>query len=151
MPQEIEGWFEDFTEGLTFHTAGRTITEADITNFAGLSGDFNPIHVNAAYAAETIFGQRIAHGLLVLSVASGLAVQGGFMGDKLEAFLSLEWEFRGPVFIGDTVQVELTVKELRPMRRLGGGFVTFQVRVNKQDGTTAQRGQWKLLFKSRPE
>jgi 3-hydroxybutyryl-CoA dehydratase len=150
MPTTIDGYFEDFAEGMTFHSAGRTITEADIVGFAGLSGDFNPIHTNAAYAAGTMFEQRIAHGLLVLSIASGLATQLGFMGDRVEAFMGLEWKFRAPVFIGDTIQVELEVKSLRYMRRLGGGLVNFAIRVNKQDGSNVQRGDWELLFKSRP-
>jgi 3-hydroxybutyryl-CoA dehydratase len=96
-----------------------------------------------------MFEQRIAHGLLVLSIASGLATQLGFMGDRVEAFMGLEWKFRAPVFIGDTIQVELEVKSLRYMRRLGGGLVNFAIRVNKQDGSNVQRGEWELLFKSR--
>jgi 3-hydroxybutyryl-CoA dehydratase len=146
----MQGYFEDFAEGITFRTAGRTITEADIVNFAGLSGDYNPIHVNASYAGATMFGQRIAHGLLVLSVASGLTTGLGFMGDKVEAFMGLEWKFRAPVLIGDTIHVEIKVGGLRSMRRLGGGIVSFDVQVVKQDGTTVQKGDWQVLFKSRP-
>ena len=150
MSEPMDGYFEDFSEGLTFRTAGRTITEADIVNFAGLSGDFNPIHVNASYAEGTMFGQRIAHGLLVLSIASGLATGLGFMGEKVEAFLGIEWKFRAPVFIGETIHVELKVRETRAMPRLGGGIVTFDARVIKPDGSVAQRGEWSLLFKRRP-
>lgn len=150
MSDSSGGYFEDFAEGQRFRTAGRTIGEADIVRFAGLSGDFNPIHVNASYAATTMFGQRIAHGLLVLSVASGLATGLGFMGEKVEAFMGLEWKFRAPVLIGDTIHVEIAVASTRPMRRLGGGLVGFDVQVVKQDGTTVQKGNWQLLFKSRP-
>ncbi|MDQ4074783.1 MAG: dehydratase [Chloroflexota bacterium] len=150
MPNSIDGYFEDFTEGMTFTTAARTITEADIVNFAGLSGDFNPIHVNAAYAESTMFGQRIAHGLLVLSVTSGLTTGLGFMGDKVEAFMGLEWKFRAPVFIGDTIHVALAVSRTRASRRLGGGIVFFDIQVVKQDGTVTQKGDWQILFKSRP-
>lgn len=150
MAQNIDGYFEDFTEGMSFRSAGRTLTEADIVAFAGLSGDFNPIHVNAPYAESTLFGQRIAHGLLVLSVASGLATGLGFMGDRVEAFLGLEWKFRAPVFIGDTIHVEIRVGSSRAMPRLGGGLVSFDVRVVKQDGSVAQKGEWSLLFKRRP-
>ncbi len=147
---QIEGYFEDFQEGILFRTAGRTITEADIVGFAGLSGDFNPIHMDASYAAGTMFGQRIAHGLLVLSIASGLTTGLGFMGDKVQAFMGLEWKFRAPVLIGDTIHVELVVTRTRPMRRLGGGMVYLDVQVIKQDGEMAQKGSWELLFKSRP-
>jgi 3-hydroxybutyryl-CoA dehydratase len=150
MSSTMDGYFEDFSTGMTFVTAGRTVTEADIVNFAGLSGDFNPIHTNAAYAAGTGFEQRIAHGLLVLSIASGLATGLGFMGDKVEAFLGLEWKFRAPVFIGDTIHVEVQVEKTRAARRLGGGIVTFDVQVVKQDGARAQKGTWQLLFKRRP-
>lgn len=143
------GYFEDFQEGMTFQTAGRTITEADIVNFAGLSGDYNPIHTNAAYAATTRFGQRVAHGLLGLSVVSGLATQVGFMGEMVEAFLDIEWKFREPVFPGDTIRAELKITETKAARRLGGGIVSFEITVRKQDGKQAARGVWRLLFKSR--
>ena len=151
MAGQIEGYFEDFQEGMTFVTGGRTITETDIVNFAGLSGDYNPIHTNAAYAATTPFEQRIAHGLLGLSVASGLTTGVGFMGDKVEAFMGLEWKFRAPIFIGDTIHTKMSVKKTRNMKRLNGGLVNLDVEVVKQDGTTVQRGVWKLLFKSRPK
>lgn len=145
------GYFEDFTEGMIFHTAGRTVTEADIVNFAGLSGDFNPIHTNAVYAAGTMFGKRVAHGLLGLAIASGLAVQLGFMGDKVEAFLDLEWKFRQPIFIGDTIRAEITVSETKPARRLGGGIVSFDVVLLNQDDKQTGRGTWRILFKSKPQ
>lgn len=151
MAEQIEGYFEDFREGMTFVTAGRTITETDIVNFAGLSGDFNPIHTDATYAATTPFGQRITHGLLGLSIASGLTTGLGFMGDKVEAFMGLEWKFRAPIFIGDTIRTKMTVKKVRSMKRLNGGLVNLGVEVIKQDDTTVQRGVWKVLFKSRPE
>jgi acyl dehydratase len=151
MNHRIDGYFEDFEEGMAFRTAGRTITEADVVNFAGLSGDFNPIHVNDSYASETMFGQRIAHGLLVLGIASGLTTGLGFMGDKVEAFMGLEWKFREPVFLGDTIHVELSVARTRASRRLGGGIVFFDIKVIKQDGATSQKGSWQILFRSRRE
>lgn len=151
MSEQHGGFFEDFVEGMSYRTGGRTITETDIVNFAGLSGDFNPIHTDAAYASTTMFQQRIAHGLLGLSMASGLATHLGFMGDKVEAFLGLEWKFRAPIFIGDTIHDEVRVTGLRAMPRLKGGVVTFAVAVVKQDGTTAQRGEWQILFKSRSQ
>lgn len=147
----IDGYFEDFKEGMTFTTQRRTITESDIVNFAGVSGDWNPIHVDKLHAESTDFGQRIAHGLLVLSVASGLTTNLGFMGDRVKAFLGLEWKFRAPVFIGDTIHVELTVAGLRASRRLGGGIVDFDIKVVKQDGAVAQKGSWHILASSRPQ
>jgi len=79
-------YFEEFEIGQEIHTAGRTVTEADIVNFAGISGDFNRIHTDHVYASQAPFGQRVAHGLLVASIASGLAVQTRFMEDTIIAF-----------------------------------------------------------------
>ena len=146
---EFEGYFEDFEEGMRFTTPRRTITEADIVNFAGLSGDFNPIHVDAVHAGESMFGERIAHGLLGLAIASGLTSHLGFLGDKVQAFMGLEWKFKAPTFIGDTVHCELTVSSTRYMKRLGGGIVKLGIEVVNQEGETAQKGTWTVLFKSR--
>ncbi len=145
----FRGYFEEFQEGMSFTTPRRTITEADIVNFAGVSGDFNPIHVDEVHAAGTMFGKRVAHGLLVLAVVSGLCTQLGFLGEKVQAFLSMEWKFKAPVFIGDTVSARLEVVGLRPLRRLGGGVVTFRADVLNQEGRVVQTGSWQILFKSR--
>jgi 3-hydroxybutyryl-CoA dehydratase len=144
-------YFEDFETGMTIETRGRTVTEADIVTFAGVSGDFNPMHTNAVYGAQTQFGQRVAHGLLVLSIASGLAYQMGFLEGTVIAFTGLEWKFRAPVFIGDTVRVVAKVTNLREMKRAGGGFVSLDVRVLNQDDTVTQKGEWTMLIASKPE
>lgn len=144
-----ELWFEDFEAGQELATAGRTVTEADIVAFAGLSGDFNPLHVDAEYARGTPFGERIAHGILGLAMATGLAWQTGVMAGSVEAFLSLEWKFRAPVRIGDTVRAVLRVSGTRPMGD-AGGLVMLEVSVLNQRGETVQRGQWTILVKRRP-
>ncbi len=145
-------YFEDFEEDLTIVTPARTITETDIVNFAALTGDWTNLHTDAEFAKTTMFGQRIAHGLLILSVASGLAVRLGFMEDSVMAFLSVdEWKFKAPVFIGDTIHVEAKVSSLRKLRRLGGGAVTLDVSVLNQKGETVQNGKWTVLIKNRPE
>ena len=144
-------FFEDFNVGDDIETMARTITEADIVNFAGLSGDFYRLHTDEEYAKTTMFGTRIAHGLLVLSIATGLAMRLGFMEGTVEAFMGLDWQFRRPVFIGDTVRVHLQVQEKKPMARLGGGLVTFRVRVLNQKDEVVQRGTWTILVKSRKE
>ncbi len=141
-------YFEQFEVGMEIQSRGRTITEADIVNFAGLSGDFNPMHTDAAYAATTQFGQRVAHGLLGLSVASGLSYQMGFLEGTVLAFTGLEWKFRAPIVIGDTIRVEAKVIKLREMRAAGGGFVTLDVRVVNQDGVVTQKGEWTVLVAS---
>ncbi len=142
-------FYEDFNVGDHIETMARTVTEADIVNFAGLSGDFYRLHTDEEYAKTTMFGTRIAHGLLVLSIATGLAMRLGFMEGTVEAFMGLEWQFRRPVFIGDTVRVRLEVAEKKPMARLGGGLVTFRVRVLNQKDEVVQRGTWTILVKSK--
>lgn len=143
-------YFEEFAEGETVVTAGRTVTEGDIVRFAGLSGDFNQIHTDAAFAAQDTFGQRVAHGLLVLSIATGLAVQTGFIEGTVLAFRELEWKFSRPVFIGDTVHVQIEVTTLKAIPRLGGGNVTMKASVLNQDGEVVHRGHWMMLVKSKP-
>ena len=141
--------FEEFEVGLEIETAARTITETDIVNFAGLSGDFNFIHTNAHAAKDTPFGQRVAHGMLVASIATGLAVQQGFIDGTTLAFRELEWKFTKPVFIGDTVHVAIKVIETKATPRAGGGLVTFDARVVNQDGDPVHKGVWKMLIKGR--
>ena len=98
-------YFEDFEVGQRFVTAGRTVTEADVVNFAGVSGDYNPIHTDAEFAKSTPFGQRIAHGLLVLSMLTGLRQRTGATDGTLIAWLEIRnYKFLKPVLIGDTVR-----------------------------------------------
>lgn len=142
-------YFEDFEIGQKVITAGRTITEGDIVRFAGLSGDFNQIHTDAAYAAQDTFGQRVAHGLLIQSIASGLAVQTGFIEGTVLAFRELTCKFSHPIFISDTIHVELDVSEKKALPRLGGGNVILKYSVLNQEGQVVQRGNWTMLVKSR--
>jgi acyl dehydratase len=142
-------YFEEFTVGDVAESVGRTITEADVVNFAALSGDWNLIHTDAEYSKAQTFGQRVAHGLLVLSIASGLAVRLGFMEDTVIAFRGLEWKFARPVFIGDTVRLRVTVDEKKEMARLGGGLVNFKLEVLNQKDEVVQRGVWEILCKAR--
>jgi acyl dehydratase len=142
-------YFEDFEVGTRLRTAGRTITEADIVTFAGLSGDFNQIHTNAVYAAGDTFGKRVAHGLLVQSIATGLAVQSGVIEGTVLAFRELDCKFSLPVYIGDTIHVEIDIVEVKAFPRLNGGNVTMKFAVVNQDGAATQRGNWVMLVKSR--
>jgi 3-hydroxybutyryl-CoA dehydratase len=144
-------FFEEFEVGMALETRGRTMTEADIIAFAGISGDFNPMHTDAEYCKTTQFGQRVSHGLLGLSIASGLAYQMGFMEGTVLAFTGLEWKFRAPILIGDTIRVQATVKKVRAMKAAGGGFVTLDIQVLNQDDAVAQKGEWTVLIASKPE
>lgn len=140
-------YFEEFNVGDTITSQGRTITEADIVNFAALSGDWNPIHVDVEHARGSMFGERIAHGMLGLSVATGLAAQMGFITETAIAFMDLSWKFRAVVKIGDTIHLVAEITEKKAMPRLGGGLVTFNVQVVNQRGETAQKGTWTMLMK----
>jgi acyl dehydratase len=142
-------YFEEFAIGDSVATSGRTINEADIVTFAGVSGDYNEIHINAAYAAGGPFGERVAHGLLILSIASGLAVQTGFIERTVMAFRELDWKFSRPVMIGDTIRVMLEVTEMKPMPRLGGGSVSMKVSVLNQKDEVVNRGSWVMLVESK--
>lgn len=144
-------YFEDFEVGQELVTAARTITEADIVTFAGLSGDYNQIHTDAEYAAQDTFGQRIAHGMLVQSIATGLAVQSGIIEGTVLAFRELSTKFSLPTYIGDTIHVHITVTEKKALPRLGGGNINMKVSVKNQDGKTMQRGDWVMLVKSKPD
>ena len=143
-------YFEDFEIGDEVISPGRTVTEADIVAFAALTGDYNPLHCDAEYAKGTIFGERIAHGLLGLSIASGQVERLGFIAGTVEAFLGLEWKFRGPIKIGDTIHTEAKVARKKEMRRLGGGIVVLDVAIVNQKGEAVQKGQWTVLIKSKP-
>jgi len=145
-------YFEEFTVGEKILTTARTVTEADIVSFAGLSGDFNQIHIDAEFAGQTPFGARVAHGLLGLAIASGLAVQTGFMEQTVMAFRTIdEWKFSAPIFIGDTIHVVLEVLELKALPRLGGGSVSLALDVKNQKDETVQRGRWTVLIQAGPK
>jgi len=144
-------FFEDYQAGQTFLSPGRTVTEADVVAFAGLTGDWSSIHTDAVYAAQHPVGQRIAHGMLVVSIASGLAVRLGLLEDTLLAFREIgRWKFSRPVFLGDTLRVRITISETKPVPRLGGGLVSLDAEVVNQSGQVVQQGQWSVLVKSRP-
>jgi 3-hydroxybutyryl-CoA dehydratase len=144
-------YFEEFAVGDKMTSQGRTITESDIVAFAGLSGDYNPVHTDAEFCKGGQFGERIAHGLLVLSVASGLAWQLGFMAGTADAFLSLECKFTGPTKIGDTLRVSAEVAQKRGMPGSTGGMVMFNVEVKNQRDEVIQRGKWNVLVRSQPK
>lgn len=145
-------FFEDFAAGQRMTSVGRTISEHDVVSFAGLSGDFNQIHTDAEFARATPFGQRIAHGLLGLAIASGLAVQTGILGANVIAFREIgEWKFVKPVFFGDTIHVVMEVAETKAFPRLGGGAVTLAVAVHNQKDEMVMKGSWTVLVKNKPQ
>lgn len=144
-------YFEEFEEGVTLVTRGRTVTEADLVQFAALTGDFNPMHTDAEYAKDAFMGQRVAHGMLTLSYAIGQAYQLGILEKTVLGFRGLEMKFSVPVFIGDTIRAELVVKETKAAKRLGGGVVTLDMRILNQEDKVVQKGTLTLLMVSGPE
>lgn len=145
-------YFEEFSVGQKITSVGRTVTEGDIMSFAGLTGDYNQIHIDAAFAATTQFGQRIAHGLLGLSIAVGLLMRTGVLEGTVLAFREIvEWKFVKPVFIGDTLRVEMEVKELKAMPRIGGGQALVALDVKNQKDETLMRGTLAVLVASKPQ
>ena len=148
----VQGWyFEEFEVGQKITSAGRTIAESDVMNFAGFSGDYNQIHTDAEFAKGTPYGQRIAHGLLGLSIASGLAMRTGVLEGTVIAFREINnWKFIKPVFIGDTIHVEMEVIETKALPRIGGGSIELVLDVKKQTGETVMKGIWTVLVMSKP-
>lgn len=144
-------YFEEFEIGHRIVTPARTVTEADIVAYAGLSGDFNSIHTDAVYAEASPFEQRVAHGLLGLSIASGLAVRTGILEGTVLAFREInDWKFSLPIYIGDTIHVELEVDSAKAMPRLGGGLLQLVMEVHNQRAEIVMKGRWSILVKSQP-
>lgn len=141
--------FDQFNIGDVFSSQARTVTEADVVAFAGISGDFNPLHTDAEFGKTTPFGERIAHGLLGLSIATGLIMQLGVMDGTVIAFMGLEWKFKAAVKIGDTIHAVGKVKQTKAMKALGGGIVVVDLRVLNQRNETTQQGEMTVLIKSK--
>jgi acyl dehydratase len=134
--------------GDTVTTVGRTIGEGDITLFAGLAGDFTPIHMDAAFAKTTPFGERIAHGPLTMSAAIGLLTQTGLLGERVIGLVNINWDFAGPVRIGDTIRARVTVEEVRPTSKAGRNLATFLFEVVNQHDETVQTGHLRVVVKA---
>ncbi|MEM0439503.1 MAG: MaoC/PaaZ C-terminal domain-containing protein [Sulfolobales archaeon] len=124
-------YYEDFSIGQVFETPARTITEADIVNFAGVSGDFYSLHTDEIFASKTIFGGRVAHGLLTISIVTGLWMRLGIFEGSLIAFYGIDrLRFVKPVKIGDTIRARLTVIDKR--LKDSHGLVTIKNEVYNQ-------------------
>jgi len=141
-------FYEDLEVGRVFPTPARTVTEADLVNFAGVSGDFNPIHTDEEYAKETPFGRRVAHGLLVLAMFTGLRLRTGVFEGTLIAWLEIRrYRFLKPVFIGDTIRGETEIAEKRETSKPDRGVVVQRVRIYNQKGELVQEGEFVTLVR----
>ena len=136
--------FEDVEVGFAWRSQRRTVTEADVVGFAGLSGDFNPLPMDQEFAKTTIFGQRIAHGLLGLSMASGL--RDDEPSWAIMAFMGLDWKFVKPIFIGDTVFVRSEVKNKKDLGKGDRGIVVLSRQLVNQREEVTQEGTFTLLL-----
>ncbi len=145
-------YFEEFSAGQKIMTEGRTVSDQDIVTFAGLTGDNNRIHLDEKFSQAGPFGRRIAHGLLGLSIASGLAWRTGILDGTVIAFREVdEWKFIKPIFIGDTVHAELNIIETKAMPRIGGGSVLITTELKNQQDEICMKGNWAILIMSKPK
>jgi acyl dehydratase len=142
-------FYDDFHVGESWISPGRTITEADVMMFAGLTGDYNPIHTDEEFAKTTIFGGRILHGPAGFAIATGLESRLGIKDGTAIAFLGMTWDLRLPIKIGDTIRVHEKVAAMRESKKPTQGLVTFDVSIVNQRGEVAQDGQWKILMMRR--
>jgi acyl dehydratase len=140
-------YYEDYAVGDEFLTPARTITEADVVGFAGLTGDYNRLHTDAEYMRSSMFGERIAHGLLGLSIANGLKYRTDIDSDGVIAFLGLSWQFVAPIMLGDTIRAALRVSGVRETSKPDRGIVIYAVTVLNQRDDTVQSGEWTMLVK----
>jgi acyl dehydratase len=134
--------------GLKLVTPGRTIGEGDIHLFAGLVGDFTPIHVDESFAKASPFGARIAHGPLAMSTAIGMLTQTGILGERVIGLVNLNWDFCSPVRIGDSIRSRVEVEEIRATSKPGRNLATFAFEVINQHETIVQRGRMRVVLRA---
>lgn len=140
-------YFEDFTLGRVFESAKpRIIDDAAVRTFAEVTGDKNRLHLDEDFAKKSPFGGRIAHGLLGLSVASGMLHELGIIAESVVAFAALEWKFKGPIMIGDSLSMRMEVAKTKPHGK-DKGLVVLKATMKNQDGKLIQRGTWSLWIK----
>ncbi len=137
--------FEDLQIGDEYTSPGRTVTEADIVIFAGVSGDYNVLHTDAEHMKSSTFGERIAHGLLILSIQHGL-LDRGMPARAAERFVGLKWKFKGPIKIGDTIHVRARIVAKKDSDKPDWGVVTVERRVVNQLGEVVQEGETEHLI-----
>lgn len=142
-------YYEELDIGRRFETPRRTVIDADIANFAGLTADFNPLHMDELFAAESDFKGRITHGPMIVGMAFGLASRAGLMDGTVLGLLDIAWKFLAPVRPGDTISAVVTVLDKRLTKKPDRGVVTLQLDVLNQRGETVQVGTAKVLVRRR--
>lgn len=142
-------YYEDYEIGEESSSPARTITEADIVAYAGISGDYSQLHINKEHAKNTPFGQRVAHGLLGLTVAQGMETWTDINFANGIASLGWTWDFRKPIFIGDTLYLQVTVTKKRMTKNPARGIVCVFGKLLNQRGEVVQEGEHRLMVKVR--
>lgn len=143
-------YYEDLKIGQTFESVGRTVTDHDVMTFAGISGDFNQLHTDDEFARASPFGERIAHGVLVLAIATGLTQRLGIFDGTAVALLGLEWQFKGPVRINDTVRFRMTIDSMRETSKGDRGIVVRRYEMLNQRNEIVQEGTITVMVKRKP-
>lgn len=140
-------YFEEFEVGAHYVSQGRTITEADVAAFAGLSGDFNPLHTDATFAATTQFGERIAHGMLTVAISTGMSNWTGIFAGTTIALMEQNIKYTGAVKFGDTVHLEMEVIEKKETSKPERGIINIAAKMLNQDGNVVVDMKWTLMMK----
>lgn len=144
-------YFEDYGPDLRVRTLARTLTETDLVNFIALSGMYESLFIDAEYLrAQSTYSGRLVPGALVYAVSEGLVVQTGLIHDRGLAFLGLEMTIRRPVYVGDTVHVEVALASKRETRHPDRGIVTTEHRVVNQRGEEVMRCAVTRMIRRRP-
>jgi acyl dehydratase len=142
-------YWDDLEVGARFRTGSRVVSQADVEAFAAVSGDRNPLHLDDGYASRSVFGRRVAHGVLGLAVATGLINRLGLTRGTLVAFLGLGWDFVAPLYPGTEVAVELEVTSRRETSQPERGLVVFAASLVDGAGVVIQQGELRLLVRRR--
>lgn len=140
--------FAEWEIGDWFETASRTVTEADIVNFAGVSGDFNPLHMDAVFAEKTVFGKRIAHGALVFAITTGLMNATEITKDEFIGFLEADVKWPRPVYIGDTIHIRAEAIEKKLSSKGGKGILKLRLDVMNQNDQQVGEQIWTFMLKA---
>ena len=139
-------FYEDFSPNTKFESPRRTVTESDITIFAGLSSDYNPLHTDETFARETEYEGRIAHGMLTLSLMTGLIVRLNILDGTTKAFQHVEWRFMRAVRPGDSIFARAVIADKKEINREDSGLVVFKVSLFNRDKKPVGRGKLTLLM-----
>lgn len=145
-------YLDELNVGEEYITPSRTLTETDVVMFAAMSGDYNELHTSEEYMKGSQFGKRLVHGLLGLSVSHGLIFRLGILDGTAIALLGVDaWQFKGPLFFGDTIRVKVKIAEVRPSKsKPDRGILKLHMEIINQDDTVVQSGYKTLMMKRKP-